>query len=86
MDGSGSVNWPRNADRTRKLTMLNPILDIQVCEKCWDGRHPKMGCKTPGCQCGCYHGRNKGLNGKLKNPLPELAPNLEFSGEPLQIR
>jgi hypothetical protein len=49
--------WPKG-----KLIMMEPQLGIMMCEECWNKRHIRGGCQIPGCECGCYIGRNKGLS------------------------
>jgi hypothetical protein len=66
------LRWPPN-----RLTMLEPTLGIQMCEQCWNKKHPRNGCKIPACQCGCYHGRNKGLS-KPRKRAKDCEENQSF--------
>ena len=69
--------WPKDSEGRPVLTLLEPQLGIMLCEECWNKRHPKSGCKMPGCQCGCYVGRNPGL-GKPHKPTKDCETNQSF--------
>lgn len=49
-------------------TVIDPNTSLKMCKDCWHGMHAKDGskCKTPGCECGCYHGKVKSKNGLHK--------------------
>jgi hypothetical protein len=69
--------WPKDSHGEDVMVMLEPQLGISMCKLCWNGKHPKLGCKMPGCQCGCYLGRNPGL-GKPHKPHKDCKENQSF--------
>lgn len=60
---TNEFKWPTDSQGKPKPTAFNPLLNIKMCFRCWNGDHPRDGnCKVSVCQCGCYKGRNKGLS------------------------
>jgi len=60
-----------------KVTQADPVTGIQMCQDCWNGKHPRDGCRIYECKCGCYRGRNKGL-ACAHYPAKSCAENAEF--------
>ena len=70
MNKNGSAVWPKDFRGDDLPTQPDPVTGIPICRDCWDGKHKRNGCEVPGCLCGCYHGRNKGL-GKPHAPAKD---------------
>ena len=69
--------WPKDSHGKPKPVAWNPVLELNMCQSCWDGKHSRNGCSIVGCQCGCYAGRNKGLS-KINYPRKDCEENQEF--------
>ena len=67
--------WPqvgKGRDAKDAPVAYNETLGIFMCKSCWNADHARSGsCPIEECQCGCYHGKVKGLNGPPRKPAKD---------------
>lgn len=73
----GLFEWPTKKNGDPYETIFFSGLEIRLCKDCWNGQHPRNGCKVPECQCGCYRGKNCGLR-KSHPPVKGCVENQRF--------
>lgn len=73
------VEWPKDKNGRDLPTKYNDVLGLEMCESCWNGQHANRSDRCPilQCECGCYHGRIKGLN-SVRPPAKSCKEQEEF--------
>lgn len=81
-DYNVGYRWPQTGtgrDKKDAPVAWSEELRRFLCKSCWNGDHPRSGhCPVIECQCGCYHGRNRGLNAKIGPPAQDCTEQGKF--------